>query len=138
MKPRRQPWTQRPAPGVSHASRMGGEATGVRLRNDWEALAAKVRAACVLSGALDDPETLLALKHLVARTGHADPPFEAAPARTAAAGFRLMAEAMTQSHPERRAAMAEALIAGALLVDALLTEERTRAARVWQHRSGGD
>jgi hypothetical protein len=92
----------------------------------------------VLGGGLDDPDTLMALKHLVARTAHAEPPFEAAPARTAAAGFRLMAEALTESHPERRAAMADALVAGARMLDGLLTEERTRSARVWQRQSGGD
>jgi hypothetical protein len=115
-----------------------GEANAVRVRQDWQDLADKTRSACSLSGGVEDGDTLLELQRLVARTGRAAPPFEAAPVRSIAAAFRLMCEALTASHPERRAAMADAMVAGARLVDGFLTDERNRLADGWRRQSGGD
>lgn len=130
---REQPWTQRGASGLPPK-----EANAVRRRVEWQELVDRARAAASLGDALADRDTFNHLAHLTARTAKSEPPFESASDRLVASAFRMLVEAWVARAPERRAAMVEAVLAGARLVDTQFHEERTRAARVWQHRSGGD
>lgn len=133
-------WKGRGAPGVGKRKPgfVAQQANAVRVRLDWQDLADRARAAASLSDALTDADTFLHLSHLVARTGHGEPPFESASDRLAAQGYRLMVKAWTERAPELRAVMADAIAAGARLIDQQIHDERMRAAAGWQGRYGGD